>query len=92
MSDLRRVEDFSVGASDTPARIAEAMLRAGGFAGRSFAEGVQAVAGMWSDPDARIMMSFPAALMATGMRGVIVQMLRERLVDLVVTTCGTLDH
>ncbi|MGC8772425.1 MAG: deoxyhypusine synthase [Conexivisphaera sp.] len=92
MSDLRRVEDFSVGASDTPAKIAEAMLRAGGFAGRSFAEGVQAVAGMWSDPDARIMMSFPAALMATGMRGVIVQMLRERLVDLVVTTCGTLDH
>ncbi|MGC8968979.1 MAG: deoxyhypusine synthase [Conexivisphaera sp.] len=87
-----RVEDFQVSASDRPSDIAMRMLRAGGFVGRSFAEAVQAVAGMWSDPRARVMMSFPAAIMATGVRGVLVQMLRERLVDLVVTTCGTLDH
>ncbi|MFP3136800.1 MAG: deoxyhypusine synthase [Nitrososphaeria archaeon] len=92
MSGEERVEDFQVGPADVPATIASKMLRAGGFAGRSFAEAAQAMAEMWSDPDARIMLSFPAALMATGVRGVLVQMVRDRLVDLVVTTCGTLDH
>jgi len=87
-----KVYDFNVGASDTPAGIASRMARAGGFAGRSFAEAALAMAEMWSDSGVRVMMSFPAAIMATGVRGVIVQMLRERLVDLVVTTCGTLDH
>ncbi len=88
----RAVRDFEVKASDTPADIARGLLGAGGFAGRSFAEAAQAIAGMWSDPEARIMLSFPAAMMATGIRGVLIQLVRDRLVDLVVTTCGTLDH
>jgi len=37
-------------------------------------------------------LSFPAAIVATGARGLIVDMVREGLVDVIVTTCGTLDH
>jgi len=37
-------------------------------------------------------LSFPAAIMATGLRGVIIDMVRAGMVDVVVTTCGTLDH
>jgi deoxyhypusine synthase len=37
-------------------------------------------------------LSFPAAIMATGSRGVLIDMVREGLVDVIVTTCGTLDH
>ena len=37
-------------------------------------------------------LSFPAAIVATGTRGVLVDMVREGLVDVIVTTCGTLDH
>lgn len=37
-------------------------------------------------------LSFPAALCATGVRGVLVDMVRAGMVDAIVTTCGTLDH
>ena len=37
-------------------------------------------------------LSFPACIMATGTRGVIVDMVRSGMVDLIITTCGTLDH
>lgn len=37
-------------------------------------------------------LSFPAAIMATGTRGVIIDMVREGMVDVIITTCGTLDH
>jgi len=37
-------------------------------------------------------LSFPAAIMATGTRGVIIDMVRAGMADVIVTTCGTLDH
>jgi deoxyhypusine synthase len=37
-------------------------------------------------------LSFPAAIMATGTRGVLIDMVRAGMVDVIVTTCGTLDH
>jgi deoxyhypusine synthase len=37
-------------------------------------------------------LSFPACIMATGTRGVIVEMVKRGMVDLIITTCGTLDH
>lgn len=37
-------------------------------------------------------LSFPAALCATGVRGAIAQLVREGWFDAIVTTCGTLDH
>ena len=36
-------------------------------------------------------MSFPADIMATGTRGLIRQLVENDMVDVVVTTCGTLD-
>ena len=36
--------------------------------------------------------SFPAALCATGTRGFFLELVKRRLVDVIVTTCGTLDH
>lgn len=43
-------------------------------------------------PGVTRILSFPAALCATGVRGVIVDMVRLGMVDAIVTTCGTLDH
>ena len=43
-------------------------------------------------PGVTRILSFPAALCATGVRGVLTQMVREGMVDAIVTTCGTLDH
>lgn len=88
---LEPIEDFSVGSSDTSAEIADKMLKSGGFTGRQFAEGVKILRNMF-DGDSVNILSFPAAIMATGVRGILVQLVKEKRFDLIVTTCGTLDH
>jgi deoxyhypusine synthase len=40
----------------------------------------------------KIFLSFPASIIATGARGVIRELVRRKWVDVVVTTCGMLDH
>ena len=44
------------------------------------------------DSDCTKFLSFPACITATGTRGIIAEMLKEKMVDVVVTTCGTMDH
>ena len=42
--------------------------------------------------DCHVFMSFPANIVATGLRGVIADLIGARLVDSVITTGGTFDH
>src|SRR5688572_32443668 len=64
----------------------------GGFTAKKLADASDLLHRMVADRDEKVMLSFPAALMATGTRGVLRDLVKHRLVDCVVTTCGTLDH
>ena len=44
------------------------------------------------DSDCTVFLSFPADIMATGTRGVLRQLVSNGFIDVIVTTCGTLDH
>ncbi len=61
-----------------------------GFMAGHLAEAVDVLASCL-DADLRAI-SFTANIVATGVRGVIAQAIREGLFNLVVTTCGTVDH
>ena len=37
-------------------------------------------------------LSFPADIISTGTRGVIIDMIKKGLVDVIITTTGTIDH
>jgi deoxyhypusine synthase len=65
---------------------------AGGFGAKAVAQGVDILTQIFSDDQMTTFLSFPASIVATGTRGVLHGLLREGLVDAVVTTCGTLDH
>jgi deoxyhypusine synthase len=67
------------------------MRRSGGFTGRKLAEAVDIIEKMMRR-DCTVFLSFPADIMATGTRGVIVELVKRKLVDVIITTCGTLDH
>src|SRR3989475_4029515 len=88
----RKVEDIDVSASAEVARLVEAMGRGGGFTAKKVAVGVEILRTMFRRPRCTTFLSFPAALMATGVRGVLRALVQERLVDVVVTTCGPADH
>src|SRR3990172_5505340 len=72
-------------------RLVAAMGAAGGFTGRKVADGASILHALFRSDGTRIL-SFPAALMATGTRGLLRGLVQRRLVDAVITTCGTADH
>jgi deoxyhypusine synthase len=64
----------------------------GGFSAKGLSDAVDVLAGMLADREMTVFLSFPAAVVATGTRGVLASLVRGGYVDAIVTTCGTLDH
>jgi deoxyhypusine synthase len=90
---LRRpVEDIDLARLGDVAALVEAMGRGGGFTAKKIAIGVDVLRTMFRRPGCTTFLSFPAALMATGVRGVLRGLVERKLVDAIITTCGTADH
>ncbi len=89
--ELPRVEDIRLRAGMSVNELVEQLLRSGGFTAKDLALAVDIIEEMVRS-DAVVFLSFPACIVATGTRGVIVELVKRKLVDVVITTCGTLDH
>jgi deoxyhypusine synthase len=92
MKPKRPVKDIKLDGSMTVDALIGQMKQSGGFTGRKLAEAVDIVEEMVRKDDCTTFLSFPACLMATGTRGVIVELVKRKLVDVIITTCGTMDH
>ena len=68
------------------------MEAAWGFTAGKLAIGVNIMEAMINDKECVKFLSFTANIVATGTRGVIRELVKRRLVDIIITTCGTLDH
>ncbi|HEX9710589.1 MAG TPA: deoxyhypusine synthase [Candidatus Thermoplasmatota archaeon] len=86
------VEDIEVTGAMTAADLVEQMGLAGGFTAKHVAEALGVLQAMRGDAASVNFLSFPAALMATGCRGVMRTLVDTGVFHAVVTTCGTLDH
>ena len=93
MSDLlkRKVEDMNLEKINFSELIRQ-MDSSGGFSSKNLATAVSILESMIKDKDCIKFLSLPACIVATGLRGAIAQMIDKGLVDIIVTTCGTLDH
>jgi len=88
---LKKVKDMTVG-KFTANEIINQMYESGGFTAKKIAEGVDILEEMENKKDCIKFLSFPADIIATGMRGIIKDMIKYKFFDVVITTCGTLDH
>ena len=93
MNDLlkRKVKDMSlekISFSD----LIKQMDSSGGFSAKNLADAVSILEDMIKDKDCKKFLSFPACIIATGLRGAIAQAIEKGLFDVIITTCGTLDH
>jgi deoxyhypusine synthase len=68
------------------------MDAAWGFTAGKLATGVNIMEAMINDKECVKFLSFTADIVATGTRGVIRELVKHKLVDVIITTCGTLDH
>jgi len=88
---LKPVRDMKVRGSLTLRELIEQFKSCGGFVARELAKGEEILERMFRDNCTRFL-SFPACVIATGLRGVIKDAIKKKLFDVVITTCGTLDH
>lgn len=85
------VEDLDAGSLASTARLVAAMGPMGGFTAKAVSDAAALLRRMTRDC-AVVLLSIPAAPLATGLRGVVVELVRRGLVHGIITTSGTLDH
>ena len=88
----RPVKDLTIKGNTSIVKIFEEMSQSGGFESRNLADGLNILTSMISDKKCLRFLSFIGAIISTGLRGIIKDMIRNQCFDVVITTCGALDH
>jgi deoxyhypusine synthase len=89
---MKKVSDIKLKDCMTADELVRQMYESGGFTAKKLGVGVNILENMVKDEDCKVFLSFPACIISTGTRGVIRDLIKNKLVDAVITTCGTLDH
>jgi deoxyhypusine synthase len=86
-----KITDYSITSKNIDS-IFDAMSKSGGFESRNLSDGVDILQKMQSDDNCTKFLSFVGAIISTGARGIIRDMLKNKMFDCVITTCGAIDH
>lgn len=86
------VKDIDPTKKMTTNQLISSYYNAGGFTAKKLAIGVDILEDMIKDSSCVRFLSFPACICSTGTRGIIKELLKQKLFDVVITTSGTLDH
>lgn len=86
------VKDISIKKGDAIDSIFDQMAKSGGFESKNLVEGLNILTSMVEDKSCLKFMSFVGAVVSTGLRGIITDMVKNKMCDVVITTCGALDH
>ena len=86
------IQDISITKESSLEKIFEQMSKSGGFESRNLADGLDVLTVMIKDNDCLKFLSFVGAIISTGLRGIIKDMIKNKWFDTVITTCGALDH
>ncbi len=88
----RPVKDIEISNETKIEKIFEELSQSGGFESTNLAAGFEILVDMISDKQCLRFVSFVGALVSTGLRGIIKDMMRQKWFDIAITTCGALDH
>lgn len=86
------VKDYSINQKTSINQILKNMADSGGFEGRHLANGIEILKNMLNEKNCTRFISFVGALMSTGNRGIVRDMIKNKMFDCIITTCGALDH
>ena len=88
----RTVKDIVLSENMTIKKLVNQFYESGGFTAKKVATGVEILKDMLNEKNCVKFLSFPACIIATGTRGVIKELVKRKFFDVIITTCGTLDH
>jgi len=86
------VQDIVLSQPLTTNQLVKELYKSGGFSAKKVADGVDILDQMIHEKGCVKFLSFPACIISTGTRGVIKELVKRKLVDVIITTTGTLDH
>ena len=86
------VKDISIKKGDSIDTIFAQMEKSGGFESKNLVDGLNILTSMIQDKNCLKFMSFVGAIVSTGLRGVLTDMVKNKMCDVIITTCGALDH
>ncbi len=86
-----KVRDIDIAGVKNIEELIEQFYESGGFMAKNLAMGAKIFERMVREKH-YIFLSFPACIVATGTRGVIKELVKRKIVNAIITTCGTLDH
>ena len=93
MIDIGRpVKDIKIDSSTSIEEIFEELSKSGGFESVNLSDGLDILSKMISDKKCLKFVSFVGAVISTGLRGIIKDMIKNKWFDVAITTCGALDH
>jgi deoxyhypusine synthase len=88
----KSIDDYSINRNTSLNQILANMADSGGFEGRHLANGIGILRKMMDEKNCTRFLSFVGALVSTGNRGIIRDMLKNKMFNCIITTCGALDH
>ncbi|MGM0404610.1 MAG: deoxyhypusine synthase [Thermoplasmatota archaeon] len=87
----KKVIDFDINADTKLSDLIDQYYDSGGFVAKKVGIAVDVLDKMFNDECVKFL-SFPACIISTGTRGIIKDAIKNDLFDVIITTCGTLDH
>jgi deoxyhypusine synthase len=88
----RPVKDIEIDSNTSIEKIFEELSQSGGFESVNLSDGLDILTKMISDEQCLKFVSFVGAIVSTGLRGIIKNMIKNKWFDVGITTCGALDH
>jgi deoxyhypusine synthase len=88
----RSVKDIEISSNMPIEKIFEELSQSGGFESVNLSDGLGILTDMISDKQCLKFVSFVGAVVSTGLRGIIKDMIKNKWFDVAITTCGALDH
>ena len=85
------IEDVAISPEDSIKELIEKYCKIHGFVAGHLCKAVEILREGLEKSDLKFL-SFTANLVATGLRGIFAQMIKSKKFDIVITTCGALDH
>jgi len=92
IKSLKNVRDIEIRKNIRVSELIDSFGLSGGFTAKKIFEAAQILLDMINDEESTNFLSFPAAIVATGTRGVLKELISRNLFNVIVTTCGTIDH
>jgi len=88
---MKPVEDIKINSTTSIKELVEEFSKIGGFMGKRTYQAYEILKEVYTK-DCCVTLSFTANKMATGLRGIFIELVKRSMVNCIITTCGSWDH